>query len=54
MLESVLALATSTTYDYFPYNSEIVQAYFPILNNIVNIDLKYLLLKILAMSNQQL
>ncbi len=52
--ESVLALVTSINYDYFPYNFEILQAYFLILDNIVSIDLKYVLLKILTMSNQQL
>jgi hypothetical protein len=35
VLENALALATSTTYDRFPYNFKIVQAYFPILDNIV-------------------
>jgi len=35
VLKSALALATSTTYNHFPYNFKIVQAYFLILDNIV-------------------
>jgi hypothetical protein len=33
VFKSVQTFATSTTYDYFPYDFEIVQAYFPIFDN---------------------
>jgi hypothetical protein len=54
VLESALVLATSTTYDCFFYNFKIVQAYFPIFDNIIGIDSKYFLLKELVMLDQQL
>jgi hypothetical protein len=54
VFKSALALATFATYEFFLYNFKIVQTYFPILDNIVGIDSKYLLLRKLVMLDQQL